>query len=122
MSQRNDSKPGLVAAASWLIRRAASNAPSNLALRLEEEWLADLQCRNSALSRMRFVCGCCWAVLIISRDLGRQTPAANPLMAAGGAALPAVRNLRYLTLRPATVFLILGSHAAIFWSLTTLIP
>src|SRR5579859_6227044 len=83
MSQRSDSNPGLeVTVSRWLLRRAASQAPSELTPRLEEEWLADLATRDSTCSRMRFICGCWWAAIVIARDLRRQAPAASPMMAA----------------------------------------
>jgi hypothetical protein len=52
MSQRNESwteseRDGV---SKWLIHRAALHAPESLSLRLEEEWLADLECRSTALS------------------------------------------------------------------------
>jgi hypothetical protein len=63
-------------AAHWLIHHAALNAPASLSERLEEEWLADLGARPSALSRLRFALGCCWATRVIARELGASTAAA----------------------------------------------
>lgn len=58
-------------AADWataLVQRAARRSPPELAARLEEEWLADLTEQRSALSRLRFALGCCWAKQVISHD------------------------------------------------------
>jgi periplasmic protein TonB len=67
-------------AARYLVSRAARGAPPDLAARLREEWLADLAARQSAIARIRFGLGCCWATRVIARELG---PAA---VAAGGSA------------------------------------
>ncbi|MEJ0005773.1 MAG: TonB family protein [Steroidobacteraceae bacterium] len=64
MKTRND-LPDL---AHRLILRAARKAPAALTERLEEEWLADLQSRSGAVSRLRLAIGCCWATGIITRD------------------------------------------------------
>ena len=49
MSQRNEEWVGreIATVSHWLIRHAASRAPEALSSRLEEEWLADLECRSS---------------------------------------------------------------------------
>ena len=104
----------------WLIHHAAGRAPESLSLRLEEEWLADLECRSSALSRLRLAVGCCWATVVIVNEYSRaRVPAVNPFVAAGGYIAPADRNSSYLSLRSATLFLILGLHAALFSGLIT---
>ena len=48
-----------------LVQRAARHAPSTLAARLEEEWLADLATRRGALARLRLALGCWWAARVI---------------------------------------------------------
>jgi periplasmic protein TonB len=52
----------------WLIRRAARQAPPELAARLEEEWLADLASRSTRGSRLGLAVGCSWATHVIARD------------------------------------------------------
>jgi hypothetical protein len=49
MSQRNVNPTGV---SHWLIHHAACHAPPSFAQRLEEEWLADLAERPSAMSRL----------------------------------------------------------------------
>jgi hypothetical protein len=125
MSQRNQRSATKLEAAvlHWLILQAASKAPNFLSRRLEEEWSADLDARRSAFSRVRFAFGCWWAVIVISRDSRElQVPAAGPVAAVGAPLKFQNRNLRYMTLGPATLFLILGLHAALIWGLTTVRP
>jgi TonB family protein len=62
--------PAAWAVARSLVRCAARQAPPELAQRLEEEWLADLTARQSALARIRFGLGCCWATRVIAREFG----------------------------------------------------
>lgn len=52
-----------------LIRYAASRTPPGLAERLEEEWIADLAEQRSAVDRIRFALGCCWARQVIGHEL-----------------------------------------------------
>src|SRR5262249_51408861 len=52
--------------AHWLVQRAARSAPPVLSERLEEEWLADMHSRQSAISRLRLAIGCCWATRVIA--------------------------------------------------------
>ena len=70
MSQRNErSMPlELDQVSHWSIHHAARRAPEGLSSRLEEEWLADSESRSSALSRLRFAMGCCWAIVVIVHD------------------------------------------------------
>lgn len=104
----------------WLIRHAAHRAPELLSSRLEEEWLADLESRSSALSRLRFAVGCCWATLVIANDYSRVLiPATTSAAAARGFITLADRNFGYFSLRSATLFLIAGLHAALFYGLIT---
>ena len=127
MSQRNErSKHALNSAIHWLIHQAAHRAPESLSSRLEEEWLADAESRSSALSGLRFAVGCCWASLVIVNEYPRsRVPAASPVAAAsamgpaGGFFTLTDRNFRYFSLRSATLFLIAGLHAALFYGLIT---
>jgi periplasmic protein TonB len=128
MSQRNErsKQPALNGVTHWLIHQAAHRAPETLSSRLEEEWLADFESRTTALSRLRFAVGCCWASLVIVSEYPRsRVPATSPVAAASavgpasGFLTLADRNFRYFSLRSATLFLIAGLHAALFFGLIT---
>jgi hypothetical protein len=122
MSQRNErsTHPELEGVTHWLIHHAARGAPESLSSRLEEEWLADLESRSSALSRLRLALGCCWATIVIVNDYSRiRVPAASPVVATGGHIAGADRDFGYFSLRSGTLFLILGLHAALFCGLIT---
>ena len=122
MSQRNERsmQPELDGVTHWLIHHAARRAPECLSSRLEEEWLADLESRFSALSRLRFAAGCCWAALVIVNDYPRsRVPAASAVLTAKGFNTLADRNFSYFSLRSGTLFLIVGLYAALFCGLTT---
>ncbi len=122
MSQRNErSTPAeLNGVSHWLIHHAAHRAPQSISSRLEEEWLADLESRSSALSRLRFAVGCCWATLVIVNDCPRSPVAeAAPAAAARGFITLADRSFGYFSLRSGTLFLIAGLHAALFYGLIT---
>src|ERR1700733_7120223 len=121
MSQRNERTTQPDSMAHWLIHHAAHRAPESLSARLEEEWLADLESRSSALSRLRFALGCCWATLVIANDYPRRQVAAARAVAGpmvtGGSVTLVERNFRYFSLRSGTLFLIAGLHAALFFGL-----
>jgi TonB family protein len=122
MSQRNErsTQAELNGVSHWLIHHAAHRAPESLSSRLEEEWLADLESRSSALSRLGFAVGCCWATLVIVNDCPRsRVPEAAPVAAARGFITLADRSFGYFSLRSATLFLIAGLHAALFYGLIT---
>jgi hypothetical protein len=122
MSQRNQRSMQLELddVTHWLIRHAARRAPECLSSRLEEEWLADSESRCSALSRLRFAVGCCWATVMIVHEFPRSAvPAAIPAAAARGFITVADRNFGYFSLRSGTLFLIVGLHAAVFCGLIT---
>jgi hypothetical protein len=124
MSQRNERsmQSELEGVSHWLIHHAACRAPESLSSRLEEEWLADLECRSSALSRLGLALGCCWATVAIVSEYSR-IPAVSPVVAARGYIARADRNFGYFSLRSGTLFLILGLHASLFCGLiTTLSP
>ena len=104
----------------WLIHHAAHRAPDSLSSRLEEEWLADLESRSSALSRLRFAAGCCWASLVIVHEFARnRVPATSASVSSGGMVTLTDRNFSYFSLRSATLFLIAGLHAALFYGMIT---
>ncbi len=120
MSQRatESTQPELDGVTHWLIRHAAHRSPECLASRLEEEWLADVESRSSALSRLRFAVGCCWATVVILNEYPRnRIPAASSVATASGAIALADRNFGYVSLRPGTLFLIVGIHATLFCGL-----
>jgi len=120
MSQRNErsTPPELEDVTHWLIHHAARRAPESLSSRLQEEWFADLESRSSALSRLRFAVGCCWATMVIASDYPRsRVPASSPVAAARGFVTLIDRNFGYFSLRSGTLFLIAGLHAALFFGL-----
>jgi hypothetical protein len=122
MSQRNErsTQIELDSVTHWLIHQAACRAPEGLTSRLKEEWLADVESRSSALSRLRFAVGCCWAIIVIANDCPRsRVPAASAAVAARGFITIADGNFGYFSLRSGTLFLILGLHAALFSGLIT---
>jgi TonB family protein len=122
MSQRNKRprQPELSGVTHWLIHHAAHRAPDTLSSRLEEEWLADLESRTSALSRLRFATGCCWASLVIAHEFARNcVPAASASVSSGGVVTLNERNFSYFSLRSATLFLIAGLHGALFYGMIT---
>jgi hypothetical protein len=122
MSQRNrrSTQSELNGVTQWLIHHAARRAPECLSSRLEEEWLADSVSRSSALSRLRFAMGCCWAAMVIVNDFPQgHVPAVSPVVAARGFITLPDRNSGYFSLRSGTLFLIVGIHAALFGGLIT---
>jgi hypothetical protein len=122
MSQRDErsQQTELERVIHWLIHYAASRAPECLSSRLEEEWLADLEYRSSALSRVGLALGCCWATMLIVNEHSRiGVPATSHVVAARGYIPRADRNFGYFSLRSGTLFLILGLHAALFCGLIT---
>jgi TonB family protein len=103
-----------------LIRHAARKAPAALAERLEEEWLADLQSRSGSIARLRLALGCCWATVVITRELG------VPQLAASGSAAshrPVVADLRFdlplLSRRTLSFLLIAGLHVLLIYAFAT---
>ena len=121
MSQRNErsSQPEFDGVTHWLIHHAAQRAPDSLASRLEEEWLADLESRSSPLSRLRFAAGCCWASAVIVHEFARNSVPATSAVSSGGVVTLNDRNFSYFSLRSATLFLIAGLHAALFYGMIT---
>ena len=106
--------PGPEGVIHWLIRHAARGAPDSLSSRLEEEWLADLESRSSALSRVRLACGCCWATVVIATEYaGTGVSTTVPAAAVRGYVPRTEKNFGYFSLGAGTLFLILGLHAAL---------
>ena len=104
----------------WLIRHAARGAPDSLSSRLEEEWLADLESRSPALSRVRLAFGCCWAAVVIASEYaGTGEPTIVRVVAARAHIPRTEKNFGYFSLGTGTLFLILGLQAALFSGLVT---
>jgi TonB family protein len=122
MSQRNERSTHVPIdeVTHWLIHHAARRAPQSLSSRLEEEWLADLESRSAALSRLRFALGCCWATVVIVHDHPRaQVAAASAAASTSGNFALTDRNFGYFSLRSGTLFLIAGLHGIILYGLIT---
>lgn len=105
------------AAARYLVSCAARKAPSDLAARLEEEWLADLMTRRGAFSRIGFGLGCCWATRIIAHEFG------SAAVAAGGSASGQRLLVSYggydfsrLSRRTVALIAIICLHAVVFYA------
>jgi hypothetical protein len=118
-SHAPEPKPGGMS--TWLIHCAALRAPRRLSSRLEEEWRADLESRRSALSRLRFALGCCWATVVIVREFPQAAGAMpSALIATRGFIAPDGKNFAYASLRSSTLFLIVWLHVAVFSGLIEL--
>jgi TonB family protein len=100
----------------WLIHRAARHAPESLADRLEEEWLSDLEARPSALSRLRFAIGCCWATQVIAFE-HQPAQVAGSSSALGAKTLVAYadQNFGFISLRSSTFFLVASLHVVLIY-------
>jgi TonB family protein len=110
---------GLGALPTWLIHHAARRAPAELAERLEEEWQADAAARSSALSRLRFAVGCCWATSVIALEhvparAAAASGALGPKIAFGDA-----NESDLFARRSITLFLVAGLHVGLFYALMT---
>jgi periplasmic protein TonB len=120
MSQDNQSKPRVDRISHWLIRQAANHAPETLSERLQEEWLADLEGRASALSRLRFAAGCCWATRVISYEHKPAMVAISTSAIAPKLMLSALQfNFGRFSSRSATFFLVVSLHMAVFYLVFT---
>jgi TonB family protein len=104
----------------WLIHHAAGRAPESLSERLKEEWLADLTARPSAMSRMRFAIGCCWATQVIALEFQPSgVAAAGAVAEAKLASAYAQHDSGYFSGRSGTLFLVVSLHAVLFYGLVT---
>jgi TonB family protein len=113
MSQRNVNPTGV---SHWLIHHAACHAPPSFAQRLEEEWLADLAERPSAMSRLRFAIGCCWATQVIAREHQPSAiAAAGPVAQAGFATM----EFGGFSRRSSALFWVVSLHAVVLYILMT---
>ena len=114
MSQRN--------VCHWLIHHAASRAPESLSQRLEEEWLADLAARPSAMSRLRLAIGCCWATQVIAFEhQPSSVPVASSVVGSKIMSTHTQHDLGYFSRRSSTLFLVVSLHAALAYALLTAI-
>jgi TonB family protein len=104
----------------WLIHHAAWRAPPDLSERLEEEWRADLAVRTSAISRLRFALGCCWATRVIALE---YRPSSIPVTSAALGPKVTVGYARdesgIFARRSGVFFLVAGLHMAMFYALMT---
>jgi TonB family protein len=104
----------------WLIHHAARRAPDSLSQRLEEEWLADMAERPSALSRLRFALGCCWATQVIAVEFEpSRVPVSSPAIAGRLMGAYAQHDSGYFSRRSGTLFLVVSLHALLFYGLIT---
>ncbi len=106
--------------ACWLVTRAARHAPPELAARLEEEWLADLNARRSALAKIGFALGCSWATQVIAHDSLVLGASARGLLGAQGTlAAFAPAELSPGAGRSTVVMLVLALHAVVIYAFLT---
>jgi TonB family protein len=117
---RQNNDPATNDCASRLVRHAARHNPASLAERLEEEWLADLETRTGAWSRLRFALGCYRATLVIA---GNPVAHGASIMrtAHAPAAVAVVTNLparapRELSNRTLAMMMIAGLHIALIYA------
>jgi TonB family protein len=114
------SSAGVEGLAHWLIHRAARSAPASLAERLEEEWLADLGTRPSALSRLRFALGCCWATRVIAHEYRASAVALASHAMGAKFAIPRPHDDSSLfSRRSMTLVLVVALHMGVFYGLMT---
>ena len=101
-----------------LIRKAAHCAPSPLAERLEEEWLADLAGRRGSIARLRLAFGCIWATRVIAWEhASARVLAAGPESGSTATSRSAQPAFAFLTRRTPTVILIVGLHVLVIGGL-----
>jgi TonB family protein len=116
MSQRN---PNSTSVCHWLIHHAARHAPQFIAVRLEEEWLADLAERPGAMSRLRFAIGCCWATRIIAREHQPAAVAVTSPVMEGKLMMGYPDEYGFFSRRSSTLFWVVALHAVVFYILMT---
>ena len=104
--------------AQHLLQRAAHRAPPELAERLEEEWLADLAARRTALARLRLAIGCYWAASVIAREHGTRVAAAATARGPKAVAAYAPPDSTFFSRRSATAIAILALHVVLIYLLT----
>ncbi|HXC11138.1 MAG TPA: energy transducer TonB [Steroidobacteraceae bacterium] len=103
-----------------LIRHAARRAPESLSQRLQEEWLADWTVRTSAMSRLRFALGCCWATRVIALEFQPSgVLVASPAVAGKWVSVLSQHGAGYFSRRSGTLFIVTSLHALLFYGLIT---
>jgi TonB family protein len=103
-----------------LIHHAARHAPQSLSDRLAEEWLADLATRRSAISRLCFAIGCCWATRVIAYEhQPSRVPVSSSVVAGKTLIAYADRSFGFLSLRSSTFFLVLSLHVLLLYGFMT---
>jgi TonB family protein len=101
-----------------LIHLAARRVPNSFAVRLEEEWLADLAAQRGPMSRLRFAFGCCWATSIIAREHAvAAVPAAVSPIAHGNLTGQPQGDFPFFTGRTVTFVLVAALHVAVLYGL-----
>jgi TonB family protein len=104
----------------WLIHHAAGRAPDSFAERLQEEWLADMAARPSALSRLRFAIGCCWATRVIAYEhQPASVPVTAPVMTARPMSGYAPHDTGFFSQRSSAFFLVVSLHAVLLYGIVT---
>jgi TonB family protein len=104
----------------WLIHQASCRAPESLSQRLQEEWLADLAERRSAISRLRFAIGCCWATQVIALEYQPSSvPAASAVVETKLVSAYAQQDSGHFSGRSGTLLLVVSLHAVLFYGLVT---
>jgi protein TonB len=103
--------------AGWLVLCAARRAPAPLAGRLAEEWLADLATRTSALTRLRFALGCCWAVRVIASEHAVAAVAVAAAVTDARVALVRPRDADFFPRNSLTVIAVVAFHVVVFYAL-----
>jgi TonB family protein len=103
----------------WLIHRAARHTPDCLSQRMEEEWLADMAARLSAMSRLRFAVGCCWATLVIAHEHPSRMPVMSTVVGARPMIAFAHQNFGKFSRRSSTFFLVASLHVVVFYGLVS---
>jgi TonB family protein len=108
------------AATCWLIHHSALRAPASLSERLEEEWLADLEARPSALSRLRFALGCCWATRVIAHEhRASSVPVTSSAMGEKAMIASLHNDSGFFARRSTTFLMVVCLHIALFYALMT---
>lgn len=106
--------------AGWLIQHAAHSAPPMLAERLEEEWLADLEARQSTFARLRLAFGCCWATRVIAHEHCAASVAAAASSTGSKTMSAYARDeVSFVSGRTLSFFAIVGLHVVVIYAFAT---
>jgi TonB family protein len=102
-----------------IVRSAARQAPSHLAERLEEEWLADLLAQHGTWGQLQFALGCYWATAMITHEFPTRAAAASTASAGQALNLFAHHDANFFSGRAGLVIAILGLHALAIYGFAT---